>query len=229
MPSASRPDLDRWAKRIKSPSERTHRKLDEELSTMGGELPALLEDLSRYPSGVVRGWVAWVAPKLLGRAAVPILQRLATDRNYDARDTARASLEDLGDEFVPPLFPRLRLDLKRGKDVFGTGKFAMMLLARHRDPEAPPVLRKYAEHFDRGHYGYRMPNVLADYIEDARSLARRITDHDHEWMFWLVEAADILHAPDADEAFEAALNFDVQCADIVRDRPSIKYRTRKAD
>jgi hypothetical protein len=74
-----------------------------------------------------------------------------------------------------------------------------------------------------------MPNVLADYIEDPRSLARRITQHDHEWMFWLVEAADILHAPGADQAFDAALGFDAECADIVRDRPSIKYRGSKAD
>lgn len=218
------PELETWTRRIKSERERTHRKLEQDLRAMGPAALPLLNSLAKYPSGIVRGWVASVLGERFGIEAVPLLRELVRDRNRDVRDEARWQLEQLGPQYVHELLPGVRADLRKGLDPFGADKFAMFFLARSRDVEAMPLLRRIAEGNDQRHYAYRMPLVIADYIDNPASIVDRIRAHDHEWMFWLVEAADILGASGTDEAFEAALGFDEECAAIIRDRPSIRRK-----
>jgi hypothetical protein len=218
------PDLESWARHIKSESERTHRKLEQDLRAMGPAALPLLNSLAKYPSGVVRGWVASVLGERFGMEAVPLLRELVRDRNRDVRDEARWQLEQLGPPYVHELLPGVRADLRKGLDPFGADKFAMFFLARNRDVDAIPIIRRMAEDKDQRHYAYRMPLVIADYIDNPASVVDRIRAHDHEWMFWLVEAVDTLGASGTDEAFEAAIGFDDECAAIIRDRPSTRRK-----
>lgn len=97
----------------------------------------------------------------------------------------------------------------------------MWQLAMARDRHSVPILRGYAERQSSQRYSpYRTPTILADYIEDPSSILRRIREHDHDWMWWLWEAATMLEIPGADEAWVAVLQgpIDGWCLALLLER-----------
>jgi hypothetical protein len=222
MSELSPHEVEAWASRVQAYEGATaYRRILTELSVDRDYAAALLERLADHRDPIVRSWAGTAAMEILGRGAVPLLFRLTNDRDGDVRDGAREDLIAIDPDFVQQMLPSLRQVLKRGKDPFGEDKAAMWRLARLRDPESVSILREYASRNDPRDYAYRMPLVLADYIEDPTSIARRIRDHDHEWMFWLVDAASLLPVPDSAGSFAAArgLPVDRACLDIIDNRP----------
>lgn len=105
----------------------------------------------------------------------------------------------------------------------------MIKLARVLDPEAPALPRAYAAKFNPGWYPDRMAMVLAEYVEDPVSVVRRIATHDHDWMFWLLQAASVLDVSDYDAALETAssLGLDAVCAKHVEHAIAAQQRRRE--
>lgn len=180
----------------------------------------LLDRLANVRNPIIRAWAGTAASAVFGRDAIPLLTQLTKDRDPDVRDVARQDLVALDPSFEQTFFPAYRRALKRRKDKWGEDREAMWALARAKDREAVALLRDYASHYDPRHYHNRMPLVLADYIEDPSSVVRRIRDHDHDFMFWLVNALAYLEFPEAQQVLTEALAepFDNACVDIIRER-----------
>ena len=215
-------DVDSWARRVQAyEGADAYRDILAELRSDQAYAMALFDRLAEHRDPIVRAWAGTAAKEIYGRDSVPLLLRLTEDRDADVRDSAREDLIEIDPEFLRQMLPSLRRVLKRGKDPFGEDKAAMWRVARLRDAESVPILRDYASRNDPGHYAHRMPLVLAAYIEDPASVAERIKHHDHDWMFWLVDAASLLPVAGSAEAFAAALALpvDPECAEIIRNRP----------
>jgi hypothetical protein len=94
----------------------------------------------------------------------------------------------------------------------------MYRLARFRDAPSADLFRAFAAKQDPPWFAHRMPIVLADYIEDPASVPRRIRGHDHDWMFWLAEAASLLDIEDGEPALSVcAETAPDECREICRD------------
>ncbi len=215
-------EVDAWARRVQTYRDaEAYRDILAELSRDQAHAMALFDHLVQHRDPIVRAWAGTAAKELYGRGSAPLLLRLTEDREADVRDSAREDLVEIDPEFSRQMLPSLRRVLKRGKDPFGEDKAAMWRVARLRDPESAQILRDYASRKDSRHYAHRMPMVLAAYIEDPALVAERIRAHDHDWMFWLVEAASLLPVPGSAEALAAALALpvDPDCAEIIRKRP----------
>lgn len=211
--------VEAWARRIRGyESEAEYHALLAELRSDPAFAAALLDRLAEHRDPIVRGWAGTAARLLFGGEAVPLLTRLLEDRDPDIRDGARDDLVAIDPMFERTFLPTYRRILGRRADPWGEDQRAMYHLARARDPEAVPLLRAYAAHYDARYWHNRTPLVLADYIEDPGSVARRILAHDHDFMFWLVDAAMILGIEDARETLEAALTLpmDEECHEIIR-------------
>lgn len=218
----SQKEVDAWARRIRAyEGADAHRDILAELRSDQAYATVLFDRLAEHRDPIVRAWAGTAAKEIYGSHSVPLLLGLTEDRDADVRDSARQDLIEVDPEFLRQILPSLRRVLERGKDPFGEDKAAMWRVARLRDPESMPILRDYASRSDPRHYAHRMPLVLAAYIEDPTSVAERIRHHDHDWMFWLVEAASLLPVPGSTEAFAAALALPVDpaCAEIIRNRP----------
>jgi hypothetical protein len=212
-------DTDAWARRVLAyEGEAEHKRLLAELAAAPDDARVVLEQLAGHRDPVVRAWAGTAAKDVFGDEAVPLLTRLMRDRDADVRDVAREDLIALDPMFEQTLLPAMRKVLQRRKDPWGEDKAAMWRVARLRDRESASILRDYANHFESRHYHHRMPLVLAAYIEDPTSLARRIREHDHDSMFWLLEAARRLQAPGMEEAIVDALELpvDAECVEIIR-------------
>jgi hypothetical protein len=165
---------------------------------------ALLLALAEHGSEEVRVWAGSVARTELGREGIPVLLKLAQHRRVFTRDSAMQELEGLDPELLEPFIPEMRRIFRRASNLYAEGGAAMWRLARLRDPEAPALFRTYAADKDTRHFDYRMPLVLADYIEDPESVVHRIELHDHDWMPWLARAAAVLDLPGAEQALTAS-------------------------
>jgi hypothetical protein len=152
--------------------------------------------------------------------AIPLLTRLMDDASGDVRDSARQDLIAIDPAQEERLLPTLRRILRRRTDPWGEDRAAMWRVARLRDRASVPILRAYATASQPPHYHHRMSLVLADYIEDPSSVAVRIASHDHECMFWLLEATALLPQSETREAIDAALALplDDACAALLRAR-----------
>jgi hypothetical protein len=214
-------DADAWARRIRSyEGEVAYRELIITLKADPPNASLLLDRLAELPDPVVRAWAGTAAVEVLGQDAIPLLTRLQRDRDPDVRDVARQDLVAIDPAFERSFFPQYRRALRRRADPWGEDRVAMHTLSRARDPEAAPLLREYAAHYEPRYWHNRMPLVLADYIEDPESVTRRIRDHDHDFMYWLVEATAMLDIPDAEDALTEALGraTDETCTNIIRER-----------
>lgn len=212
---------DAWAHRILAyESAPEYRQLLDELAASPTKAQELLAGLAQFRDPVVRAWAGSAAKEVFGREAVPLLTRLLKDRDPDVRDGARQDLVELDPGFESTFFPDYRRALRGRKDPWGEDRSAMFHLARARDPEAVALLRDYASHYESRYWHNRMPLVLADYIEDPTSVMRRIRNHDHEFMFWLVLATVVLDIADAQVGLVEALDrpIDEACAAIIRGR-----------
>jgi len=225
-PKPNSNDVSEWARRIQDyEGQEAYQALLSELRADSVFAFALLDRLAEHQDPVVRMWAGDAEKEIFGRDAVPLLLRLSKDSNPDVRDSARETLIEIDPDFLQAMLPSLRKVLKQRKDLFGEDRAAMWRVAKVRDQESVPLLRAYAKSYEGQHggrhYGYRMPLVLADYIETPPVIAERIRAHDHDFMYWLVMAASVLPVPGAAEAFEYALALPVddECAETIRKRP----------
>jgi hypothetical protein len=215
-------EIESWARRaLEDRGARGHGEDLAELVRDPDRGLAILSALGNHPDRDVRGWAGALASLAFGPAAVPLLKRLVNDPDADNRDAARQDLESIDPAFLLVMLPDLRSVLLHRRDKWGEDRAAMWRVARVRDTASVEILRRYAQHYPSTDYHHRMPLVLADYIEDPERIADRIRAHDHDWMFWLVEAAARLPVPDADGAFSAALaaSLDDECEQAIRSRP----------
>jgi hypothetical protein len=215
-----RQEVDGWAKRILAyEGEGGYRTLIAELESDRDFAHALLDQLAGHRDPVVRMWAADAAKAVFGLKAISFLSRLTKDSHPDVRDVARENLIGLDPASEQAMLPDLRRVLERGGDPWGEDRAAMWRVARLRDQPSVPILRAYAARYEPRYYHNRMPLVLADYIEDPSSIPRRIGEHDHEWMWWLWEAATLLEIPGSSAAFNAALAgpIDADCEGIIKE------------
>lgn len=213
-------EVDAWAERILTyEGEEGHRTLIAELESDREFAHVLLDQLGQHRETVVRMWAADTAKALFGLDAISFLTRLTKDSHPDVRDVAREDLIDLDPALEEAMLPKLRKVLERAKDPWGEDRAAMWRVARLRDQASVPILRAYGARHDPRYYHHRMPLVLADYIEDPPSIPRRIGEHDHDWMWWLWEAAKLLDIPGSDAAFAAVLAgpIDADCEGIIKE------------
>jgi hypothetical protein len=220
--------VDAWARRVLTyEGEAAYRQLLEELTANRAAARDLLERLASFRDPIVRAWAGSAAVAVLGRDAIPLVARLLKDRDADVRAIAQEDLVGLDPDFEHTFLPDYRRALKRRKAPWGGDRKAMFALARARDADAVPLLRQYASHYEPPYWHNRMPLVLADYIEDPTSVSRRIRDHDHAFMFWLVDASAILGIDDAEKAKAEALRqpIDEGCAEILRGRIDPRHVT----
>jgi hypothetical protein len=198
-------DLDRFAERIRrSTSDKAFDTLLAEVRARPDGGRSILRALMRHGSSQANFWAAGVARSELGAGAVPLLTEMAQDRRTFTRDIAMQELAAIDVDLLRPFIPAMRRTLLRSKPpaaLSSPGGAAMWRLVRLRDRESAAVFRAFAEKQEHGRfYTYRMPLVLADYLDDPGSLLRRIESHDHDWMLWLVMAAAQLDVPGIDEA-----------------------------
>lgn len=199
MSELSAADVEAFAVRIKrSHNAPSARRLADDIANMQDRGVAMLRALMQHSSGDVRSWAANTARQELGRDAEPLLVELAYSKRRGDREDALQQLEAIDLELVRPFIPELRRMFRGDKDLSGPGKTAMWTLARLGDRESAALLRSVATKIDDRWYSHRMPNVLADYLDDPSSIMRRISEHDHDWMFWVAEAARLLHPPRAE-------------------------------
>jgi hypothetical protein len=219
-------DVSEWGRRIQDyEGQEAYQALLSELRADGPFAFALLDRLADHKDPVVRMWAGDAAKEIFGRDAVPLLMRMSKERNPDVRDSARQDLIEVDPQFLHAMLPSLRKVLKKRKDLWGEDRAAMVRVAKVRDQESVPLLRAYSKSYEGQHggrhYGYRMPLVLADYIETPSVIAERIRAHDHDNMYWLVLTTCALPVPGGAEALEYALALpvDEECAEIIRNRP----------
>lgn len=211
-----------WARRVRSyetPGE--YRQLLEELAADPEGGLDVLGRLADHRDPVVRAWAGTAAAAILGSAAIKLLRRLLSDGDADVRDRAREDLITVDPAAEQEMLPSLRRVLHETGDPFGEGRAAMWRLAKLRDDASIELLRSYATRFPPDHHGNRMPLVLAEYIAAPQTIAARIRDHDHDWMFWLIEAASLLPIPGGEAAIGALRDArpDLECLQILDDQP----------
>lgn len=179
---------------------------------------AIISSLSRSPDPVVRAWAGTASRHILGLGARSILRRLASDPDADVRDSAREDLLVIDPMFETEVLVDSKRVLSRGVDPHGEDRAAMWRLAKARDQESVHILRAYAARFPESDYAHRMPMVLAEYLDDPSRIVSRIVGHDHEWMFWLVQALDLFPSAEAIGSLKSAIEagIDDECIVIIR-------------
>ena len=201
MTEPSAEEVDAFASLVKrARTASSNRGLAEDLAARPDHGVAMLQALMQQPSAQVRWWSANTARRELRRDAVPLLVELARSKRVGDREAALQQLEAIDLELVRPFIPELRRMVRGDKHLTGPGKAAMWRLARLGDGDSAGLFRSVAAKFDDGWYTHRMPLVLAEYLDDRPSIVRRISTHDHDWMFWVSEAARLLDVPDAEPA-----------------------------
>lgn len=145
---------------------------------------------------------------------------MAHDRRIGTRDMAMQELAAIDLELIRPFIPAMRTTFRHAERLIsGAGGAAMWRLARLRDSPSATLFRIYAVRRDPRWYDHGMPMVLADYIDDPRTLVRRIAAHDHPSMFWLATATHALDPPDGEQTLRTAASElpDSECQRICRE------------
>ena len=148
----------------------------------------------------VRGWVPKTARRVLGKAAVPLIQKLTNDADPDTRGMAVDELERIDPEFLRGLSPSLRKRLESSDD--GEAISSAWRLAKQHDVAAVPAIDAFRTRFEPSWWQYKAASTILLAIQDPREIARRIRDHDHEHMMWLSYAATWVDEPEARKALQ---------------------------
>jgi hypothetical protein len=166
------------------------------------EATRVLDELARHRNADVRFWVSWAAREVLGERGVPLVLRLARDRDPDVRDGAVQELVKVDPEAARSLIPALRRQLA-STDIFEP-VFAMWTLVELGDREAAPLVRQIAaERASEYPFHQKTAAVVALLLEGREDeVLDRIRSHDHELMQWLVMAAVVIGTPEARAALE---------------------------
>lgn len=178
----------------------------------------------------VRLWLVGAIDRLLPRreAVEVLMQVVSKDSHAEVRNAARTHLLSLDPASGLKLASGLVRVLERAESGSGETDLAIWTLAWLGDPDGASALRRFAGRFPTNYFEHRMALVLAESIERPDSVARRIREHDHDWMFWLVEAATLLPIPGGLEAVQAghADPPDPECARIFADalRKNLAFR-----
>lgn len=163
------------------------------------EVMELLAELARHRSPLVRGWVSGTAKTLLGRDAVPILLKLAQDRDGDVRDIAVSDLMAVDPTAVRALIPALRRQL-RSSDYYGPVAAAWRL-AELGDTASADAIAVLADDERQDPWKRLAASAVVTLLRSGpEGVIERIHKHDHPAMQWLVQAAEIAATEGARQA-----------------------------
>jgi hypothetical protein len=175
------------------------------------EAQSLFGMLARDRDPVIRAWVPWAARRTLGASAVPIVKRLAGDRDSDVRDVAVEELLELDVGAARSLAPRLRQKL-RSKEFYEpiTAMWALAQLGDIASREAIGEVGSRATNALHRNTARVVGMLLSD---DPEEVVRRVRAHDHTLMPWLAKGARLLRTEDARGALRscAASAPDEEC------------------
>lgn len=169
----------------------------EELTADPAHASRLFEDLlKRNRSFAVRSWVPWAARNTLGPEAVPLLLRLARDRDPDMRDIAIEELLEIDPQAARSLAPALRRKLQSRE--FFEPITAMWALAEIGDSSAREAILEAAANWDNARHR-NTAEVATILLGDApNEILDRMRAHDHRMMPWLAPAARVLGTEEAE-------------------------------
>jgi hypothetical protein len=155
---------------------------------------AILDGLSRHRSPLVRGWTSGIARKLRNDRNLPLMRRLAADRDPDVRNIAFQDIAAQWPSELAVLLPRLRRELDGENAVQ-----ALWMIAEARDPESRVAVQHVAVDDQRPPYVRSLAGIVLSVLDgDLTTILRRISTHDHDSMHWLVQAAGMLDANGAE-------------------------------
>jgi hypothetical protein len=200
--------------------------LHKELRTVSvEEATRVLTELVRHRNPVVRGWVTFAAPPLLGRAAAPLLDILAEDRDTDVQTEAMDELVKLDRRYASKWIPRY-FALARGKDSL-YAIYGMLRLTRYRVPGAVEVFRDLA---DAAHPAIRNhANVLSLVLEGREDdLIHGLQQDDHTLISIWIKGALYLGTQRTIDALESVSQTDVHPACRERARDALKKKAEVA-
>ncbi len=174
----------------------------------------VLAALARHDEPELRLFAPEAAADVLGRDAVPILRRLVSDKDSDVRVEALNALIAVDPHSAHDMKEPLRLRAQ-SLDLY-EAQAALWALGAIRDNEGLDVIRAAK---DRDNAIPRNTAIAVELLlTDPGELCRRIEDHDHELMPWLVKAAELLRTKEAQRALEkcAAEAPDQECRNWAR-------------
>lgn len=204
-------DLARRIREIASEADRSA--LIRRINSTESPLDTVAE-LGRNRDPEIRHWIADAAPDLLGPEAVPVLRELTSDSDLDVRIDALSALIAIDPAEARRMGPTIR---KRAtSEDFYEAQGAIWALGAIRDTEALEIIRRASEQPDA------IPRNAAVAVEllltAPEELCRRIAEHDHDLMPWLVKAAELLGTDEARRALEhcASEAPDEECRGFAR-------------
>jgi hypothetical protein len=199
--------------------------LKETLAKAPDQGESIIIELSESRSAAVRAWSSWAGKELLGSRAVPLLERLARDRNEEVSEIAFTDLKSVDHVAAGRFLPTVRQRL-RGPGAVG----ALWNLAEYRDVDALPDIQAVAADDTRPQYVRALAEIVAAVLDgETGSIATRIRRHDHDLMHWLAPAATMLGGQELMDALAACASSapDANCRercgsalDVIR-RPPI--------
>jgi HEAT repeat protein len=164
------------------------------------DVASVLEELACDSHLEVRGWVPEATRALLGRDAIPLIQRLAEDRDPDIRGLAVDALEAIDPKLLRSLSTSLRKRL-RSKDESEVLATAWRV-AQAGDFDGVPAIEAFRDRNDLGWWQHKAATVVLLAMQDPAEVPRRIRAHDHDHMGWLSYAATWIDEPDRRPALE---------------------------
>jgi hypothetical protein len=156
---------------------------------------AILDGLSRHRSPLVRGWTSGIARKLRDDRYLPLMRRLASDRDPDVRNIAFQDIAAQWPSELASLLPRLRTELDGANAVQ-----ALWMIAEVRDAESRVAVEHVTLDGTRIPYVRSLAGVVLSVLDgDLTTILSRISGHDHDSMHWLVQAAGMLDTRRAEQ------------------------------
>ena len=150
----------------------------------------ILDHLSQHRSPLVRGWTSGLVRKLRDDRYLPLMRRLAVDRDPDVRNIAYQDLGAYWPSELGKLMPTLRKELRGDNAVQ-----ALWLIAAARDARSREAVEQVAVDKSRYPYVRNLAGVVLSILDsDLTAILSRISSHDHDSMHWLVRAATMLDA-----------------------------------
>jgi hypothetical protein len=169
------------------------------------EASAVLDEIAASKSVDDRMWVAWAAPRVLGDGAIPVLKRLAGDRDADVRIDAIEAWATLHPNSAAELWPFLRRQLQSTN--FWEPISAMWAIAEIDLRDAIPAIRERAHRWPKTDAHWKVADIVLDLLEGRQQpILERIRQHDHIAMPWLARAARLMNTTEANDTL--AWGFD---------------------
>jgi HEAT repeat protein len=157
-----------------------------------------VDDLAKARRPLVRMWIAWAIPELIGEAGLPVLRRLLADQDADVASAAIDTLLRL--DPVAAQRETKRLISWLGSPDYNKPIDALWAIAQVRASEAIPRIETAKGSWSASPWKVRTADIVLDLLRgDEEAILRRIREHDHTDMARLVRAAAIVGTDQAVE------------------------------